>query len=263
MGRYARELEVAAAAGREAGVAIMRYYGEDCSVAGKGPESPLTRADMEANACIRKTIAEAFPGDGWLSEETADSAERLSRRRVWIVDPLDGTKEFISRVPEFCVCIALVEDGRPVVAVSYNPATERLYAAELGCGATVNGAICRVRETSRLAQAVVLASRSESARGEWASFQGKFEIHLTGSVAYKLAQLSAGRCDATFTLTPKNEWDICAGTLLVQEAGGRVSGLDGLPIAFNRPSTLRPEMIASNGVLHEELLRTIRAVGHS
>jgi len=106
----------------------------------------------------------------------------------------------------------------------------------------------------------VLASRSEDQRGEWKSFKPRVHVRLTGSVAFKLAELSTGVGDATFTLTPKNEWDICAGTLLVKEAGGRVTALDGTPLVFNQRDTLRSGMIASNGVLHEGLLALIAEV---
>jgi myo-inositol-1(or 4)-monophosphatase len=180
---------------------------------------------------------------------------------VWIVDPLDGTREFVAHIPEFCVCVALVEEGRPVVAVSYNPAAERLYVAARGAGTTVNGVPVRVSTTSAVADAVVLASRSEDKRGEWDAFKGRVHVRLTGSVAFKLAELATGYGDATFTLTPKNEWDICAGTLLVEEAGGRVTDLEGQPLVFNQRSPLRPGMIASNRLLHEGLRQLIREVG--
>jgi myo-inositol-1(or 4)-monophosphatase len=257
MSTRAREREVAERAAREAGAIVRGWYERGVRVTEKGPDNPVTRADLEANACIRALLSAAFPDDGWLSEETADSTDRLGRRRVWVVDPLDGTKEFIQHIPEFCVCIALVEDGRPVVAVEYNPAADRLYAAARGEGTIVNGAPARVSRTARVADAVVLASRSEDKRGEWDPFKSRMHVRLTGSVAFKLAELSTGAGDATFTLTPKNEWDICAGTLLVEEAGGKVTDLHGAPLVFNQPTTLRPGMIASNGTLHDGLLAAI------
>jgi myo-inositol-1(or 4)-monophosphatase len=258
---WVRERELAERAAREAGAIIRRYYESGVRVAEKGPDNPVTKADLEANACIRALVSEAFPADGWLSEETADSTERLGRRRVWVVDPLDGTKEFIQHIPEFCVCVALVEDGRPIVAAEYNPAADWLYRAVRGGGTTVNGTPARVSTTARVPDAVVLASRSEDKRGEWDPFKSRVHVQLTGSVAFKLAELATGAGDSTFTLTPKNEWDICAGTLLVEEAGGRVTDLEGKPLVFNQPSPLRPGMIASNGVLHDGLLRLIAEVG--
>jgi len=256
----ARERDVAVEAARCAAEIIRGYYKTDLEIELKGHDDPLTAADRESNACIHEIITRAFPDDGWLSEETADSTARLAKRRAWIVDPLDGTKEFTQHIPEFCVCIALVEDTRPIVAVEINPAADRLYVAVRGQGTTLDGAPARVSTQRSVADAEVLASRSEDKRGEWDAFKSRCRVVLTGSVAFKLAELSAGHGDATFTLTPKNEWDICAGSLLVEEAGGRVTGLDGKPLAFNQASPLRPGMIASNGVLHDGLLALIAQV---
>ena len=260
-GDWRADVDVAIAAAIAAGRAAMRVFGGDMEVRHKGPDQPLTPSDLEADHILRERLLAARPDYGWLSEETADSTERLSKRRVWVVDPLDGTKEFIQHIPEFCVCIALVQDGAPVVAVEYNPAAGRLYAAVRGGGTTMNGERVRVSRTASVADAVVMASRSEDKRGEWDPFKPHCKVTLTGSVAFKLAELARGQGDATFTLTPKNEWDICAGTLLVQEAGGTVTGLEGEPLVFNQPSPLRPGMIASNGVLHEGLRDLIARVG--
>jgi myo-inositol-1(or 4)-monophosphatase len=257
---YRQERDVAMEAAREAGTIIRGYYKNPGIAMHKGPDNPVTAADHEANRAIRAHIAQAFPRDGWLSEETTDSVDRLHARRVWVVDPLDGTKEFLQRIPEFSVCIALVQDGRPVVAASYNPVADRLYDAVRGEGTRMNGVPVRVSTTAHLPSATVLASRSEDKRGEWEAFKPSVRVILTGSIAFKLSQVAAGEGDATFTLTPKNEWDVCAGTLLVEEAGGRVSDLDGRPVIFNQPSPLRPALVVSNGILHEGLLALIREV---
>jgi myo-inositol-1(or 4)-monophosphatase len=198
---------------------------------------------------LKSAILGAFPDDGWLSEETADSDERLGRKRVWIVDPLDGTKEFISEIPEFVVCLSLVEDGAPRVAVEYNPVRDELFTAHKGHGAFLNGTPIHVTKQVDLRQARVLASRSEEARGEWEPYRDKMHVELTGSVAYKFALIAA----------PKNEWDVCAGSLLVAEAGGMVTDPDGRAIRFNNASTLLPGLVASNQVLHRAILNTIRA----
>jgi myo-inositol-1(or 4)-monophosphatase len=267
MSSFERERAVAEAAAREAGAIVKRYYEkpiEQVVKSDKGAgrdENWLTQADSESDDLLKERLLGAFPDYGWLSEETRDSPERLAKERVWIVDPLDGTREFTLRVPEFCVCVALVEKGRPVVGVEYNPATDRLYSASLGAGTTMNGMRVGVSKTEHMALAQVLASRSEDKRGEWDPFKQYCHVVLTGSVAYKLAELSVGNGDATFTLTPKNEWDICAGTILVEEAGGQVTGLQGEPLVFNQPSPLRPGMIASNRVLHPLLMTLIEAHG--
>ncbi len=253
------ELEVARNAARAAGQVLLRYYGTNYKVAEKSVDNPVTAADLEANDTLKDAILGAFPDDGWLSEETADSDDRLKKKRVWIIDPLDGTKEFIGSIPEFVVCVALVEDGHPRIAVEYNPVRDELFAARKGGGATLNGQPIHVSTQVDLRHAHVLASRSEEARGEWDPYQSLMKVELTGSVAYKFALVAAGRHDATFTLTPKNEWDVCAGALLVAEAGGMVTQPDGRAIRFNNRDTLLPGLVASNGVLHRSILNTIRA----
>ena len=239
-----RELDIAIRAARDAGQILLRYYGGAHKVTEKSVDNPVTAADLEANELLKATILGAFPDDGWLSEET---------------DPLDGTKEFISEIPEFVVCVALVEDGLPRVAVEYNPVRDELFTARKGAGATLNGSAIRVTKQTDLRLARVLASRSEEARGEWDPYREKMHVELTGSVAYKFALIAAGRYDATFTLTPKNEWDVCAGALLVAEAGGMVTDPDGRAIRFNNRSTLLPGLIASNQLLHRAIINTIRA----
>lgn len=257
---FERELEVAISAAAAAGVIIRRYYERPIAVREKGRDHPVTVADLEADREIRAILSTEFPEDAWLSEETADSRERLTRRRVWIVDPLDGTKEFIRHIPEFCVCVALVEDGNPCVAVSYDPVGDRMYAARRGGGTTLNGKRAEVSTVTELKMARVLASRSEDSRGEWEAYKPHCRVELTGSVAFKLARVASGDGDATFSLTPKNEWDICAGTLLVQEAGGTMTDRYGKPLHFNQPDPLRPGLIASGKALYEPLAALIARI---
>jgi myo-inositol-1(or 4)-monophosphatase len=253
------ELAIAIEAAREAGAIIRSLYGTALPVIEKGDrgDSPLTAADTRANQAVERRIRTAFPGDGWLSEESRDTAERLAKGRVWIVDPLDGTKEFVRRIPELAVCVALVEDGRPRLGVTYNPVTDELFTAEPALGATLNGRPVRVTSTSSLERAVLLASRSENERGEWDRYRGRFTIELTGSVAYKLALVAAGRADATFTLSPKNEWDVCSSACIVECAGGRVSDVSGAPLRYNRPNPALSGLVASNGALHGQILQAL------
>jgi len=146
------------------------------------------------------------------------------------------------------VCIALVEDGTPRVAVEYNPVRDELFWASKGGGTWLNDAPAHVSKATDLRHASVLASRSEEARGEWEPYQSHMRVELTGSVAYKFALVAAGRHDSTFTLTPKNEWDVCAGALLVTEAGGTFTDLGG------RPGPGGGSAVATNGKLHAEIL---------
>lgn len=263
MATWERELAVAIDAARRAGVIVRDVYERPFTVQQKSAdyENPVTEADLRANECIHQCIQAAFPDDGWLSEETADSRDRLDRRRVWIVDPLDGTKEFTQHIPEFCICIALVDDGVPVVGVSYNPATDELFEGAPGLGLRVNGAAAHCTAHADVATARVLASRSEDKRGEWDPYKALMRVELTGSVAFKLALIAAGRADGTFSLTPKHEWDICAGAALVVAGGGRITDCDGQPLRFNREKPLLPGLIATNAPLYEPIRAVIARVG--
>lgn len=252
-----REKACAVRAARAAGEIIRSFYEQTYTVAEKGHDSPVTSADLQANHKIHEILQGAFPDYGWLSEETVDSPERLSRHRVWVVDPMDGTKEFIQKIPEFSVSVALVEDGRPVLGVSYNPIRDQLFSAVRGQGGFRDGKRVCVSITRSLPSASILASRSEHKRGEWERFKALFRVVPTGSAAYKLALVAAGEADATFTLVPKNEWDICAGALLIEEAGGQVTDSEGRPIIFNRRETLLRGVVASNGFLHQQILELI------
>ena len=252
-----REKECAVRAARAAGEIIRSFYEQTYTVAEKGYDSPVTPADLQANRKIHEILQGAFPDYGWLSEETADSPERLSCRRVWVVNPMDGTKEFVQKIPEFSVSVALVEDGRSILGVSYNPIRDQLFFVVRGQGVFRDGKRVYVSTTRNLPSASILASRSEHNRGEWEWFKSLFRVIPTGSAAYKLALVAAGEADATFTLVPKNEWDICAGALLVEEAGGQVTDPEGHPIIFNRRETLLRGVVASNGLLHQQILELI------
>ena len=254
-------LAAAKEAAQRAGEVVLSYYSSHYEVQSKGVDNPVTTADLESNRVLHETLMDAIPDAGWLSEESADNTERLKQDHIWIVDPIDGTREFIQGIDEFVIVVALVVQRHVTVAVTYNPVRREMLSACRGQGAFCNDRPIRVTATPHLPGAVVLASRSETGRGEWDRFRDILTIRPMGSVAYKLAQVAQGACDMTFSLVPKNEWDICAGTLLVTEAGGRVTDLQGAPLRFNQRNTLRPGIIATNVRLHERVLRLTQTAG--
>lgn len=252
--QLAPELNAAKAAALAAGEILERHYRErGFAVDQKGKDNPVTTADFEADSKLKELLHGGFPQYGWLSEETADDGARLAHQRVWIVDPLDGTKEFIKSIPEFVVAIALAEDGVAILGVTYNPIRRELFWCARGLGVHLDDQPVCVTARDSLTGATVLASRSETSRGEWEAYKDKLRIDPIGSVAYKLALVAAGRADATFTLTPKSEWDVAAGTALVTEAGGRVTDLDGKPLRFNNKSVKLKGFVASNHLLHHSI----------
>lgn len=215
---------------------------------------PVTEADLAINEVLHRILP--GPGEGWLSEETRDSPERLGCRRVWVVDPLDGTREFVDGVPEWCISVGLVEDGVPVAGGIYSPPGDLLVVGSVETGVTRNGEPAGMTGRRTLEGATVLASRSEWKRGEWERYAGaSFRVVPCGSVAFKLAQVAAGMADGTWTLVPKHEWDVAAGAALVSAAGGALLHADGSVPRWNQPSPKLPNFLAARAELLEEFRR--------
>lgn len=231
---------------------VSKYTSGRIQALKKSGGDPVTEADLELDKVLREELVRE--DDGWLSEETVDDFSRLDKRRVWIVDPIDGTREFVEGINEWCISVALAEAGQVVAAGICNPSRDELFLGDRESGATLNGKPVYATGKSELEGATVLASRSEVKRGEWDRFTGgPLNVIPMGSVAYKLAQVSAGLGDSTFTLVPKNEWDIAAGVLLIEAAGGRVVGKDGNKFVFNRRKTLVSGLVASGQQLFDQL----------
>jgi len=253
---YAQILERIHAALEASRAVFARFTPGAIETEYKAGHDPVTEADRALDTVLRKELLR--DGEGWLSEESVDDPIRLQRSRVWVVDPLDGTREFVKGIPEFCASIGFVENGRPVAGGIYNPATDETFLGSIDSGVTCNGKPAQPSQRTTLDGALVLASRSEVKRGEWKPFENAaFTIRPMGSVAYKLALVSAGLADVTFTLTPKNEWDVVAGVALVQSAGGFVSTLRKTTLSANRRDPLLSGLMASGPFLKDELLALV------
>ncbi len=241
-----REAAAARAAAEAAGAVIARRAAGARRSWDKAEDNPVTLADLEANRAVLEVLRRSFPDDAILSEETRDSPERTRAERLWVVDPLDGTKEFVAGVPEFAVTIGLVVRGEPVVGVVQQPLTGELFWGVQGGGAWCGGARLRVSAARRLEECRALSSRTEMGRGQLERQLGWFrEVVPVGSAALKLALVAAGRADLWFSVAPKSEWDVCGGDLLVREAGGVLVALDSGPRRYNcRDVVLQPPLVA-------------------
>ncbi len=257
-------LAAAVEAAHAAGDILKSYFKADYQIRDKGFHNPVTTADYASNEYLEQRLRDAYPDYGWLSEETADTPERLKKDRVWVVDPLDGTKEFIEGVPHFVVSVALVEEGRPVLGVLYNPCSGETFSAHAGGGAHLNGEPIRVSPQEHLDQAEILNSRTETRRGLWKPYQNRFRrLTPIGSVAYKLGLAAAGRGDLFVTLRPKNEWDVCAGDSILSEAGAQLLSLTGDPLRYNQKKVLiKPGLVAGNPVLCRAFLELYHSDHH-
>lgn len=255
-------LEVALAATEAAGAVIRGYYRSAYDAWDKKPDNPITTADLAADRLLREWLTAAAPDFGWLSEETRDTPVRLEKRYLWVVDPLDGTKEFIEGLDQFAVSVALVGDHQPLLGVVHNPATGEMIAGVVGEGLAYDGKPAGpMSERAQPHGAQVLASNTEVRRGMWDPYLDLFDVVEVGSAAYKLGRIAAGLGDAYISLNPKNEWDICGGVALILAAGGRVTDLRGEPLRFNQEKTLANGVVAANPPLHRallELLATMR-----
>jgi 3'(2'), 5'-bisphosphate nucleotidase len=263
---YERELAVAKAAAREAGDIILRHYANPAiDVTTKSDSSPVTAADLEANAVIIRALSAAFPDDAILTEETPDDRARLTKRRVWIIDPLDGTRDFVARTGDFCVHIGLAVQNAAVLGVVYQPVPASLAYAVAGGGAfeerdgqthplkasTLSAAgqirigVSRLNLDEGLGKCLMAAGMSDRA------------VRLGASV--KHIALARGELDAVLNLSPsEQEWDTCAPEVIMREAGCTVTNGDGAPFRYNQPDLYRPRgSAASNGHCHKLVLRVM------
>jgi myo-inositol-1(or 4)-monophosphatase len=245
-------------AAESAGEAIRAVSRETMELTEKAEGAgPVTRADRDSDSLLREALKRIVPA-AWLSEETADDPVRLKADYVWIVDPLDGTREFVHGVPEYAVAVGLARKGVPVLGVVHNPATGETVAGATGCGVMYNSQPVQVTEGT-----VLLASRSEIKRGEFRPFESSWDIQPVGSIQYKLALVAAGKGAVTFSRGPKHEWDVCAGAALVREAGGRVTDVYGDPIVFNQPRPKTRGVLAGAPAAFDRALTQIRETGAS
>jgi myo-inositol-1(or 4)-monophosphatase len=219
----------------------------------KASNSPVTEADLAVDAVLRRELPRA--GEGWLSEESPDDRARLDRRRVWIVDPLDGTREFLEGTPHWTVSIGLAEDGEAVAGGIYNPTTDEMFLGSRETGVTLNDRPVAVSSRATLAEAVVLANRWALRKRPDELTHQPFRVQVVNAMAYSLALIAVGRADALWSRSGKAEWDTAAGVVLVAAAGGRASTYDGGPLRFNAWPPRAPGIVATNGRLHHAVRR--------
>lgn len=248
-------IEAAQASGKIAG----KYWQKDPEIWDKADGAgPVTQADLEIDTMLREELCAARPDYGWLSEETTDTSARLGRDRVFIVDPIDGTRAFINGSPTFAHSLAVAEKGVVIAAVVYLPMLERLFAAQTGRGATLNNAPIHASDCAAVAEAIILAAATNMQAEYWAEGAVVPARHFRSSLAYRLSLVGQGRFDAMLTLRGTWEWDVAAGTLITQEAGGLVTDAYGQTALFNNPTPKLSGLIAAGSRLHPLLCADLR-----
>lgn len=222
-----------------------------------GGAGPVTEADLAVNTYLERSLRMARPDYGWLSEETEDSPERLTRDTVFIIDPIDGTRSFIEGSRTWAHSVAVAHKGVVTAGAIYLPMRDLLYTAAKGKGAWLNGAPLTASSADRLLGSNVLATKATLAPEHWPDGVPEFDRAHRPSLAYRLGLVGEGRFDAMVTLRPTWEWDIAAGALIVQEAHGTSTDRTGQPLRFNTPGAQLDGMVAAGSALHGPLMRAL------
>ncbi len=241
-------------AAREAADLALSFWGRSISKQRKSDGSPVSEADEAVDRLLAARLRSARPGYGWLSEESPEHFGRLSARRVWIVDPIDGTRDFLRGGNEWTVALCLVEDKIPVLCAIVNPVREESFEAQADMGAFLNGRRIFVSKASELAGARVAVSSAAAAKEPWRGPWPQSIPAGANSTLYRMALVACARADASFALNPKWEWDIAPGALLVSEAGGTVTNAMGAPLRFNSPEAKTQGFVAAASGLHKRMM---------
>ncbi len=254
----ADDLALLVEAGREAERLALSFYRRDPRVWEKEGGSPVSEADLAVDRRLAALLIGARPGYGWLSEETADTALRLDRDRVFVVDPIDGTRSFLAGAKDWTISLAVVEAGRPAVAVLVAPALGIVFHGIAGEGAFVDGrklaagtgadlAAARFASSRRYASAVTVAGPTRKPR-------------FVGSLAYRMALVASGEIDVAIAKPNARDWDLAAADLLVHEAGAKLATLEGARLRYNERDTTHPTLVAANPALFGDVVELIRRV---
>jgi myo-inositol-1(or 4)-monophosphatase len=245
---------------REGGAIAKAAFGSKPKTWEKSKGNPVTETDLAVNVRLRELLQTARPDYGWLSEESADEPDRLTKPRVFVIDPIDGTLAFIKSKPEFTICAAVVDNGEPVAAAIFNPMTEQLFAAARGRGATLNGAAISVSATHALEGSRMLVAKDVIGHPAWPQAWPPLTAASRASIAYRMALVACGEFDSMMSLSSKYEWDIAAGDLIVREAGGRVTSHTGAALTYNQPAPRLRSVICAGPAMHDAILARTRDI---
>ncbi|MEA2838234.1 MAG: monophosphatase [Bradyrhizobium sp.] len=252
-----RDAALLAAAVREAGVLAHSLFGTEVKNWVKGASSPVSDADIAVNDLLEKRLRSATPDYGWLSEESADDPSRLDKHLVWIVDPIDGTRNYLAGKEDWCVSVALVEDGSPLLAALFAPATDEFFFARRGLGASCNGVALHATsgtalDFSRVAGPKPLVERLKKTTRD-------IVLHpRIGSLALRLCRVADGRLDAAFAGGNSHDWDLAAADLIVHEANGTMTVLSGDAILYNRAEVTHGVLVAAGRDRHAGIIEHFR-----
>ncbi len=254
------DLELIGKAAKVAGERAQAVRHAGLSTTIKPDGTPVTNADLEVDALLKALLTSARPDYGWLSEETADDPARLGRRRLFVVDPIDGTSAYLKNRPWWSVSIAVVEAGRPTAGVVHAPDMAETYQALAGAGATRNGAPIAPSDATAIEGCAMLGDKPMFAHPAWPEPWPAMRIETRNSIAYRLCLVASGAFDAALALSSKSEWDLAAADLIATEAGCLVTTHKGAPMAYNRLVPSAASLVCAGPALHRLILRRLEPI---
>ena len=249
------DLDLITDAAVEAGALARRLLTAGLEIEKKPDGTPVTAADLAVDKLLKDRLLAARPDYGWLSEETADDPARLAKPRLFIVDPIDGTRAYMRGKPWWVVSIAVVEDGRPIFGALCAPDRQETYRAEVGQGATLNGRSIRASSIDALDGCRMLGDEKMFAHPAWKTPWPPMAIESRNAIAYRIALIASDQADAAVALSAKQEWDVAAADLIAREAGAMVSDHKGRPFAYNTPKAKVPSLICAAPRLYPLILK--------
>jgi myo-inositol-1(or 4)-monophosphatase len=245
---------------REAGALAHRMFGGTVKSWTKGKDSPVCEADIAVNELLHARLNGA--GFGWLSEESVDDPQRLAARRIWVVDPIDGTRAYLAGLPDWTIAAALVEDGRPVAAAICAPVADELFTAVAGGGARCNGRAIAATGGEALAGAR-LAGPRHYLQGLEQAGHAIVAMPRIASLALRLTRVAQGTLDAALASDNSHDWDLAAADLLVHEAGGLLTTLSGRGLIYNQAKPVHDALLAAGRSRHRQLIELVGAAAAS
>ncbi len=246
---------------RDAGELALKYYNSATKSWDKSDGSPVTEADLAVDDFLKRALMKNRPDYGWLSEESTDNDERLSRHKVWIVDPIDGTRSFVERTGEWCISAALVANGKPILARIFRPLAGDMYGAVPGGGANLNGKPIKTTVRDTLENCRMMTRGRVLDPAKWDKPWPLMQTGIATSLALRLCLVADGRFDGTIALGNKCDWDLAAGHLIVQEAGGQISNIFGQELTYNQQQTRQPGgLIAAGNPLFNLMLEQAKTL---
>ncbi len=252
-----KELELLREAAREAGRIAMRFFGRSPEVWLKDGVSPVSEADIAVDRFLKDALLSARPDYGWISEETIDERAAAVRQRAFVVDPIDGTRAYIGGQDQWCVSIAIIEDGLPIAGILECPVREELLEAGKGLGAMQNGNAIHTK-LPPAGEEITIASARNMVNALPEQWRGRVHVHpYVPSLAYRIAMVARGDIAGTFIRPNSHDWDLAAADLILSESGGAILTSNALPLVYGGPTMSHGALVAASGNLLQEMLSVV------